>query len=106
LFSAEFYSIFYIKETNNYNAVLGKNTTAGSPRASDRGLLENRTSGQEIEVDAMEEGEINDEAGKEVMEDMDYAKLKNKIFKPKKRIAGKGGLELSSEEELMAQLEL
>jgi hypothetical protein len=52
----------------------------------------------------MEEGEINDEAGEEVvMEDMDYAELKNKFFKTKKRVAGETGPELSSEEELMAQ---
>jgi hypothetical protein len=52
----------------------------------------------------MEEGEINDEAGEEVvMEDMDYAELKNKFVKPMKRVAGETGPELSSEEELMAQ---
>jgi hypothetical protein len=52
----------------------------------------------------MEEGEINDEAGKEVvLEDMDYAELKNKFVKPKKRVAGGTGPELSSEEELMAE---
>jgi hypothetical protein len=56
-----------------------------------------------MEVEAMEEGEISDEAGEEVMEDMDYAELKNKFVKPKKRVAGETGLELSSEEELMAQ---
>jgi hypothetical protein len=45
-----------------------------------------------MEVEAMKEGEINDEAGEEVvMKDMNYAKLKNKFVK------------LSSEEELMAQ---
>lgn len=42
--------------------VLGKNTTAGSPHASDSGLSENRTRGQEMEVNAME-GEINNKAG-------------------------------------------
>jgi hypothetical protein len=57
-----------------------------------------------MEVEAMEEGEINDEAGEEVvMEDMDYAELKNKFVKPKKTVAGETGPELSSEEELMAQ---
>jgi hypothetical protein len=56
-----------------------------------------------MEVEAMEEGEINDEAGEVVMEDMDYAELKNKFFKPKKRVAGEPGPELSSGEELMAQ---
>jgi hypothetical protein len=56
-----------------------------------------------MEVEAMEEGEINDEAGEEVMEDMDCAELKNKFEKPRKRVAGETGPELSSEEELMAQ---
>jgi hypothetical protein len=57
-----------------------------------------------MEVEAMEEGEITDEAGEEVvMEDMDYAELKNKFAEPKKRVAGETGPELSSEEELMAQ---
>jgi hypothetical protein len=57
-----------------------------------------------MDVEAMEEGEINDEDGEEVvMEDMDYAELKNKLVKPKKRVAGETGSELSSEEELMAQ---
>jgi hypothetical protein len=38
-----------------------------------------------MEVEAMEEGEINDEAGEEVvMEDKDCTELKNKIAKPKK----------------------
>jgi hypothetical protein len=58
-----------------------------------------------MEVEAMEEGEMNDEAGEEVvMDDMDYAELKNKFVKPKKRVAGETWPELSSEEELMAQL--
>jgi hypothetical protein len=57
-----------------------------------------------MEVETMEEGEINDEAGEEVvMEDMHYAELKNKFVKPKKRVAGETWPELSSEEELMAQ---
>jgi hypothetical protein len=34
---------------------------------------------------------------------MDYAELKNKFVKPKKRVSGETGPELSSEEELMAQ---
>jgi hypothetical protein len=60
----------------------GKNTTAGSPRTSERGISEKRTSSQEVEANAMEEGEIYDEAGEEVvMEDMDYVKLKNKVMK-------------------------
>jgi hypothetical protein len=84
--------------------VSDKNTTAGSPTAFDGGLSKNRTSGQEMEVDAMEEEEINDEPVEEVeMEDKDYAKLRNKVVKPKKRVAGKARPEMSSEEELMAQ---
>jgi hypothetical protein len=70
---------------------------AGSPCTSERGLSE-RTGGQE-----MEEREINDVGGKEVvLKDMDYAKLKNKVIKPKKRVAGEIGQELSSDEELRA----
>jgi hypothetical protein len=56
-----------------------------------------------MEVEAIEDGEIYDEAGEEVMEDMDYAELKSKFFKPKKRVAGETGPGLSSEGELMAQ---
>jgi hypothetical protein len=57
-----------------------------------------------MEVEDGEEREINDEAGEEVvMEGMDYAELKNKFVKPKRRAAGETGPELSSEEELMAQ---
>jgi hypothetical protein len=42
-----------------------------------------------MEVQAMEKGEINDKAGEEVvLEDMDYAELKNKFVKPKRRVAG------------------
>jgi hypothetical protein len=53
-----------------------------------------------MEVDATEEEEINDEPAEEVeMEDKDYAKLRNKVVKPKKRVAGKAGPELSSKEE-------
>jgi hypothetical protein len=75
--------------------VSDKNTTAESPRASDRGLSQIRRSGKEREVDAIEDGEIYDEAGGEVvMEDMDQAKLKNKVVKPKKRTARKTGPEL------------
>jgi hypothetical protein len=52
----------------------------------------------------MEEREVSDEAGEEmVMEDMDYQELKNNFVKPKKRVAEERGRELSSEEELMAQ---
>jgi hypothetical protein len=51
-----------------------------------------------MEVETMQEGEINDEAGEEVeMEDM------GKYDKSKKRVAGETGPEWSSEEELMAQ---
>jgi hypothetical protein len=57
-----------------------------------------------MEVNTMEEGEINDIAGEEVvMEDMDYAKVKNKVIKSKKRVVGETGPELSSDEELRAQ---
>jgi hypothetical protein len=57
-----------------------------------------------MEVEAMEIGEINDEAGEEVvMKDMDDAELKNWFVKTKKRVAGETGPELSSEEELIAQ---
>jgi hypothetical protein len=46
----------------------------------------------------MEEGEINGRAGIEVvMEDMDYAKIQNKIIKPKKTVAEETGPELSDE---------
>jgi hypothetical protein len=83
--------------------VLGKNTTAVSSRASDGGLSENRTSGQDG-------GRCNgrrrnhDEPAEEVeMEDKDYAKLRNRVVKPKKGVAGKAGPELSSEKELMVQ---
>jgi hypothetical protein len=56
-----------------------------------------------MEVEAVEEGENNDEAGEEVvMEDMDYTELKDKFVKPKKRVAEETP-ELSSEEEQMAQ---
>jgi hypothetical protein len=37
------------------------------------------------------------------MEAMDYAKVKNKVIKPKKRVAGETGPELSSDEEPRAQ---
>jgi hypothetical protein len=42
--------------------VSGKNTTAGSSCTLEHGLFERRTSGQEIEVNAMEE-EINGVVG-------------------------------------------
>jgi hypothetical protein len=81
-----------------------KNTTAGSSRTSEHGLSERRTSVQEIEVNTIKVGEINGVVGEEVvMEDMDYTKLKNKVTKPKKRVAGETGPELSSDEELRAQ---
>jgi hypothetical protein len=57
-----------------------------------------------MEANTMEEGEINDVTGEEVvMEGMDYAKVKNKYIKPKKGDAGETGPELSSDEELRAQ---
>jgi hypothetical protein len=37
------------------------------------------------------------------MGDKDYATLRNRVVKPRKRVAGKAGSELSSEEELMVQ---
>jgi hypothetical protein len=61
-------------------------------------------SGQEMDVEAIEQEEISDEAEEEVvMEDVDYAMLKNKFVKPKKRVAGETRPELSSEEELKAK---
>jgi hypothetical protein len=48
-----------------------------------------------MEVEGME-GEINDEVGEEVMEDMDYAELKNTFVKPNKTVAGETGPDLSS----------
>jgi hypothetical protein len=36
------------------------------------------------------------------MEVKDYAKLRDKFVKPKKRVTGKAGPQLSSDEELMA----
>jgi hypothetical protein len=35
----------------------------GNPRTSEHGLFERRTSGQEMEVNTMEEGEMNNVAG-------------------------------------------
>jgi hypothetical protein len=52
------------------------------------------------------EGEMDEVTREEVMEDMDYAKVKNKVNKPKKMVEGETGPELSSEEELRAQLAL
>jgi hypothetical protein len=84
--------------------VLGKSRTAGSPCTSERGLSKKR-SGIEMEVNSMEEGEMYDEAREEVvLGAMDYAMLKNKVMKSKKRVEGDTGLGFSSEEELMAQL--
>jgi hypothetical protein len=37
------------------------------------------------------------------MEDMEYTNVKNKVIKPKKRVARETGPELSSDEELRAQ---
>jgi hypothetical protein len=57
-----------------------------------------------MEANTMEEGEIYYIVGEEVViEDMDYAKLKNKVIKPKKKVAGETGPELSSDEQLTAQ---
>jgi hypothetical protein len=63
--------------------VSGKNTMVRSQHTSEGGFSESRTSGQEMEVNTMEEGEINDIAGEEVvMENMNYAKVKNEVIKP------------------------
>jgi hypothetical protein len=43
--------------------VSGKNSTAESPRISERGLAE-RTNGHKMEVNTVEEGKINEVAGK------------------------------------------
>jgi hypothetical protein len=68
------------------------------------GLSKRRITGQKMEVNTMEEVEINNVIEEEVvMEDTDYAKLKNKVMKPKKRIAGESGPEFSSDEDLRAQ---
>jgi hypothetical protein len=57
-----------------------------------------------MEVNTTEEGEINDVVGEEVVvDDMEYAKLKNKFIKPKKRVVGETRSELSSDEELRVQ---
>jgi hypothetical protein len=57
-----------------------------------------------MEVNIMEDAEINDLTREEVvMEDMDYAKVKNKVIKPKRRVAGETGPHLSSDEELTTQ---
>jgi hypothetical protein len=57
-----------------------------------------------MEANTMEEGEIIDKAGEEVvMEDMEHAMVKDRVVIPKKMVAGETGLELSSEEDLMAQ---
>jgi hypothetical protein len=55
-----------------------------------------------MEISTMEEGEITDVAGEEVMENRDYAKLKNTFIKPKKMVAGETRPELSSDEKLRA----
>jgi hypothetical protein len=66
--------------------VSGKNTTARRPRNSECGLSERRTSGREVEVNTTYNGgRRNVLAGEEVVvEDTDYAKIKNKFIKPKK----------------------
>jgi hypothetical protein len=57
-----------------------------------------------MEVNKMEDGEINDVAGKEVVtEGIDSAKENNKVMKPRNWFAGETGPELSSDEELRAQ---
>jgi hypothetical protein len=77
---------------------------AGSSRTLEQGLSELRASGQEMQVNTMEQREINGVVREEVvLEDMDHAKLKNKVIKPKRRVEGETGPELSSDEELRAQ---
>jgi hypothetical protein len=49
-------------------------------------------------INTMEEGEISDVAGEVVMEDIDYAKVKNKVITLKKKVPGETGPELSYEE--------
>jgi hypothetical protein len=57
-----------------------------------------------MEVNTTEEGKKYEVVGEEaVMEDMDYAKLKNKFIKPKKMVEGQTVPELSSDEELRAK---
>jgi hypothetical protein len=76
--------------------VSGKNITGWSPRISEHGLIESRISGQEIEVNEMEEGEINDVDGDEVVfEDMGYTKVNNIVTKLEKRVARETGPDLS-----------
>jgi hypothetical protein len=51
-----------------------------------------------MEVNAMEEGKIYDEAGEEVIvEDMDYAMIKNTFIKTNKSFTGKTEPGFSSE---------
>lgn len=66
--------------------VSGK-TTVGSPRISERELkLEKKKRPRNWGI---EEGEISDVVGEEVMmEGIDYAKVKNKVNKSKKRVSG------------------
>jgi hypothetical protein len=60
-----------------------------------------------MEVTEMEKGDISEEAGEEVvMEEMDCAKLKNKVMKSKKRLGGETRPECSSEEEPMAKFNI
>jgi hypothetical protein len=51
---------------------------------------------QEIRVNAMDEGDINEQTGEQVvMEDMEHAKAKNNIRTPKKRFKGRKNNNLS-----------
>jgi hypothetical protein len=68
---------------------------------------ERRTSGQKREVNKMKKGEINDIAGEDVvMKDMDCIKIKSKVIKQEKRVAGETGPELSSDEKLRVQFSI
>jgi hypothetical protein len=57
-----------------------------------------------IEINIMEEREINEVTGKEVvMKDTDYEKVSNKVMKPRKRVAGERGPQFLSNEEFRAK---
>jgi hypothetical protein len=78
--------------------VSGKNTIAGSP------VLLSVKSVKEGPGQEMAEGEINEVAKEEVViEDTEYAKVRNKVVEPKKSVAGETGSEPSPDDELRAQ---
>jgi hypothetical protein len=60
-----------------------------------------------MDANAMEEGEIYDEAREEVvMEDVDHAKLKNKVVKSKETVAGETDLDSHQRRNLRHNLAL